>query len=211
MQAGFGTSGAGALGTAFALNELLGTKKSKEELGQIAHKAEVKCRTGLGDVISQLKGGAEIRLEPGAPGFGVIKDFSWPMEELILIATIGTMSTKDIITNSSMIEKINNYSTRLLRELNEKSSLEEFLRVSFEFADKADLMSNKLRKLITYLREDGYSASMAMLGDSLFVIGEIYELEECSNIIDNYDPNAKIWIDSLTNLGPIILDVRVFD
>jgi len=211
IQAGFGTSGAGALGTAFALNELFGTKKSNEELGQIAHKAEVICRTGLGDVISQLQGGAEIRLEPGAPGIGVIKEFSWSIDELILIATIGTMSTKDIITSPKMIEKINRYSNQLLRELNENPSLEEFLRVSFEFADKTGLMSDKLKKLITYLRDDEYSASMVMLGDSLFVVGDIYDLEECSNIIDNYNPNAKIWIDSISNLGPIILDIKIFD
>ena len=211
IQAGFGTSGAGALGTAFALNELFGTKKTEEELGQIAHKAEVICRTGLGDVISQLQGGAEIRLEPGAPGIGVIKGFSWSIDELILVATIGTMSTKDIITNPKMIEKINHYSNQLLRELNENPSLEEFLRVSFEFADKTGLMSNKLKKLITYLREDEYSASMVMLGDSLFVVGDIYDLEECSNIINNYDPNAKIWIDSISNLGPIVLNIKIFD
>ncbi|TET29454.1 MAG: hypothetical protein E3J70_06790 [Candidatus Heimdallarchaeota archaeon] len=211
IQAGFGTSGAGALGTAFALNELFGTKKTEEELGQIAHKAEVICRTGLGDVISQLQGGAEIRLEPGAPGIGVIKGFSWSIDELILVATIGTMSTKDIITNPKMIEKINHYSNKLLRELNENPSLEEFLRVSFEFADKTGLMSNKLKKLITYLREDEYSASMVMLGDSLFVVGDIYDLEECSNIINNYDPNAKIWIDSISNLGPIVLNIKIFD
>ncbi len=211
IQAGFGTSGAGALGTAFALNELFGTKKTEEELGQIAHKAEVICRTGLGDVISQLQGGAEIRLEPGAPGIGVIKEFSWSIDELILVATIGTMSTKDIITSPIMIEKINHYSNQLLRELNENPSLEEFLRVSFEFADKTGLMSYKLKKLITYLREDEYSASMVMLGDSLFVVGDIYDLEECSNIINNYDPNAKIWIDSISNLGPIVLDIKIFD
>ncbi|MBK5113760.1 MAG: hypothetical protein KGD59_00035 [Candidatus Heimdallarchaeota archaeon] len=211
IQAGFGTSGAGALGTAFALNELFETKKSDEELGQIAHKAEVICRTGLGDVISQLQGGAEIRLEPGAPGVGVIKEFSWPIDDLVLLATIETMSTKDIITSPKMIEKINRYSNQLLLELNENPTLEEFLRVSFEFADKTGLMSNKLRKLITYLREDEYSASMVMLGDSLFVVGDIYDLEECSSIIDNYDPNAKIWIDSISNLGPIILDTKIFD
>lgn len=211
IQAGFGTSGAGALGTAFALNELFGTKKTEEELGQIAHKAEVICRTGLGDVISQLQGGAEIRLEPGAPGIGVIKEFSWSIDELILVATIGTMSTKDIITSPTMIEKINHYSNQLLRELNENPSLEEFLRVSFEFADKTGLMSNKLKKLINYLRENDYSASMVMLGESLFVVGDIYDLEECSNIIDNYDPNAKIWIDSISNLGPIVLDTKIFD
>ncbi len=211
MQAGFGASGAGALGVAFALNELFETNKTKQELGQIAHKAEVICRTGLGDVISQLQGGAEIRLEPGAPGIGVIKELIWPKDAFILLATIGTLSTKDIITSPEMIEKINHHSAQLLKELNINPTLEEFLRVSYDFANKTGLMSKELEKLISYLRNDDFSASMVMLGQSLFVVGEIYDLEECRNIIDNYNPNAKIWIDSLSNQGPIILDVNIFD
>jgi hypothetical protein len=50
-----------------------------------------------------------------------------------------------------------------------------------------------------------------MLGESLFVVGEIYDLERCRTIIDNYNPKAKIWIDSISRLGPFILDAKVFD
>lgn len=203
MQAGFGTSGAGAIGTAFALNELMQTNKSKQELGQMAHKAEVDCRTGLGDVIAQIFGGAEIRLEPGAPGIGVIKKLEWPIEQEILTATLGTLSTKDIITSKEMIQKINHYSTKLLGELNDKPSLEAFLRVSYEFASETGLLSGKLKKLVDNLRIENYLASMIMLGQSLFVVGEKEELEECKNIIDNYAPNTKIWISALSNTGPI--------
>jgi len=211
MQAGFGASGAGALGVAFALNELFDTNKTEQELGQIAHAAEVICRTGLGDVISQLQGGAEIRLEPGAPGIGIIKELTWPKEALILLATIGSLSTKDIITSSKMIEKINRHSSELLYDLNKNPILEEFLRVSYEFTCKTGLMTKELKKLISYLRNDDFSASMVMLGQSLFVVGENDDLEECRNIIDNYNPNAKIWIDSLSNQGPIVLDENIFD
>ena len=43
---GLGTSGAGALGTAWSLAKCLGLKKSLTELAQIAHIVEVEHRTG---------------------------------------------------------------------------------------------------------------------------------------------------------------------
>ena len=48
VSAGFGASGAGALSTAFALNELLGEIYEPLKCGQIAHEAEVMNKTGLG-------------------------------------------------------------------------------------------------------------------------------------------------------------------
>ncbi|NHJ03646.1 MAG: hypothetical protein EAX90_02405 [Candidatus Heimdallarchaeota archaeon] len=205
MQAGFGTSGAGAIGTAFALNELLGNNKSNLELGQIAHKAEVSCRTGLGDVIAQMNGFAEMRLEPGAPGIGVIEKLDWPEEEMILTATLGTLSTKDIITNPQMIQKINTYSKKLLEELKSNPTLDEFLRVSYLFASETGLLDGSLKDLIEYLRNENYFTSMIMLGKSLFVVGKFEDLEECRNIINNYNSNAKIWINSISNIGPTVL------
>ena len=206
MQAGFGTSGAGAIGTAFAMNEIMNTNKSAQELGQIAHRAEVDNRTGLGDVIAQMFGGAEIRLEPGAPGIGIIKKLDWPIEQMILTASLGTLSTKDIITSEEMIQKINDFSEKLLIELNVNPTLEEFLRVSYEFASKTGLLSGKLKELVDHLRNEGYFASMIMLGQSLFVVGEQDELVECGRIIENNVPKTKIWISTLSNKGPVKLE-----
>ena len=206
MQAGYGTSGAGAIGTAFALNEILNTNKTHQELGQIAHKAEVSCKTGLGDVIAQMHSSAEIRLEPGAPGIGKIKKLDWPLDQMILTATLGTLSTKEIITSPEMIEKINHYSTKLLAELEQKATLEEFLRVSYEFANNTGLLSGKLKELVDYLRKEGYSTSMIMLGQSLFVVDKLDDLVECEKIINNFNTDAKTWISALSNTGPTKLD-----
>ena len=50
---GLGISGAGALSLALALNELFKTKIGKAQLTEIAKRAEIKCGTGLGDVIAE--------------------------------------------------------------------------------------------------------------------------------------------------------------
>ncbi len=205
IEAGFGSSGAGALGAAFALNELFNAKKSKEELGQIAHQAEVNCRTGLGDVIAQYHGLAEIRLEPGAPGIGVIKQLEWPDERKILSIFLGTMSTKEVITSKSHIEMINQTSEPLLKELHNTPTVDKFVDLSYKFSKKVGLMSEKIETLVEELREYGYSSSMIMIGESVFVVGSNDELKDCTVFLKKQYPNAQFWINSLALTGPIIV------
>jgi pantoate kinase len=73
IGSGYGTSGAGALSLALALNKVFNLGLTRIEAAQVAHIAEVKCKTGLGTVIAETYGGLEIRTKPGAPGIGEIK------------------------------------------------------------------------------------------------------------------------------------------
>ncbi|NHJ46718.1 MAG: hypothetical protein FK733_02910 [Asgard group archaeon] len=205
IQGGFGTSGAGALGTAFALNELFELDKSPEELGQIAHKAEITCKTGLGDVISQLHSQAEMRLDPGAPGIGVIKKIDWPKNQKILSIFHGIMSTKDIITNPKKIEEINTTAFNLLLDLRKNPTLELFLELSYKFATESGLLTGELKELNDFIRAEGYKSSMIMLGGSIFVVDTRDNLKSCSQLISDKYPKAKMWIDSLATKGPRII------
>ena len=65
ITAGFGSSGSGALSLSLALNEILGTRLSRVEAAQIAHIAEIECKTGLGSVFAAENG-----------GFGVLYEWS---------------------------------------------------------------------------------------------------------------------------------------
>ena len=69
---GLGSSSAVALSLSLALDQALNTKLDKNTIGQIAHNAEVNCKTGLGDVLASFHGGFEIRVKPGAPGIGTV-------------------------------------------------------------------------------------------------------------------------------------------
>jgi len=62
---GFGASGAGALGAAYALNSYFDLGLTADQAAAVAHEAEVINRTGLGDVIAQNAGGLVVRLQPG--------------------------------------------------------------------------------------------------------------------------------------------------
>ena len=81
---GLGCSGAVALSLAMALNEALNTNLSKEKVGQIAHNAEVSCKTGLGDVLASYHGGFEIRTKPGAPGIGALEKVESDTEAILI-------------------------------------------------------------------------------------------------------------------------------
>src|SRR5512145_2333 len=68
---GLGSSGAAAVSLSYALNNSLKMGLSKMEAAQVAHCAEIACKTGLGTVAALYTGGYEIRLIPGAPGKGL--------------------------------------------------------------------------------------------------------------------------------------------
>lgn len=205
IQGGFGTSGAGALGTAYALNELFQINKLPIDLGQIAHEAEVVCRTGLGDVISQLQGKAEIRQKPGAPGIGVLSKLDWPENQQVLSVFLGTLSTKDIITNPEQINLINNTSEEMLQKLINNPNLESFLELSYEFALKSKLLYGRMKELVDLVREAGFKSSMVMLGESIFVVDFKAKLVQCQKLIKKYHPKAKMWINPIAEIGPRVI------
>lgn len=209
IQGGFGTSGAGALGTAFAINELFQTNKTPIELGQIAHEIEVICRTGLGDVISQLQGKAEIRLKPGAPGIGVISKLNWPQDQQVLSVFLGTLSTKDVITNQEQIMKINSTAEEMLHKLESNPTLDLFLALSYEFASKSNLIFGRMKELVEIVRNEGFKSSMVMLGESIFVVDIKEQLVQCQKLIQKYHPKAKMWINPLADIGPRIIKKKL--
>ena len=92
---GFGVSGAMALGTALATNDLLDRGLSTYELATVAHGAEVQAGTGLGDVVAQLHGGVPIRLEPGSPQHN--KMDAVPARSRVEFQTFGKLPTSDVI------------------------------------------------------------------------------------------------------------------
>ena len=57
---GLGSSGAAALSLSFALNNALDAGLSSVEAAQIAHKADLACRCGVGTVLAEYHGGFEM-------------------------------------------------------------------------------------------------------------------------------------------------------
>ncbi|MEA2075507.1 MAG: pantoate kinase [Euryarchaeota archaeon] len=180
---GFGASGAGALSTAFALNELLSLDMTVNEVAQIAHCAEVENSTGLGDVIAETYGGVVIRKKPGPPGIGVIDRIPHRNEKISYVA-LGKKSTKTVLREGGgeLKRRINEAGREAMKALMRKPTLETFMRASREFSLRIELISDACKDAIEAVDAEGEVASVAMLGETVFVIGDSEALSEFGEV-----------------------------
>ena len=172
IGAGFGTSAASALSLSLALNEFFDLGFSQNECGQIAHKSEVSLGGGLGDVIGQTGSGLVLRTRPGAPGVGKIQSF----EEDLYVATkfFGKIDTASVIRNPEQKKIISANGHKCLEKFKKDSSVDNFLRLSYEFSLNTKLMTDEVQSLVDYFNsvDDILGASMAMLGNTVFAFAD---------------------------------------
>ena len=178
---GLGASGAGALSTALALNELLSLDMTLNKIAQVAHCAEVENSTGLGDVIGETYGGVVIRKKPGPPGIGMIDKIPHRSEKISYVV-FGKKSTKAVLSDDSMKRRINKAGREAMKELIRKPNLENFMLTSRNFSLRSEIISDKCREAIEAVEAEGQVASVAMLGDTVFVIGTSYVLGEFGEV-----------------------------
>lgn len=167
LGAGFGVSGAMALGTALAVNHAFERGRSENELVTVAHTAEVRAGTGLGDVVAQARGGIPIRLEPGAPGHGALDGV--PETTRIEYVTLGELSTADVLSGDT--ETLSRAGEEALAALVEEPTLTTFMDASRRFARRTDLLTPEVREIVDDVENTGGDASMAMLGRTVFALG----------------------------------------
>jgi pantoate kinase len=190
---GFGASAAGALSTALALNELLARDMTLNEVAQVAHCAEVANSTGLGDVIAETYGGVVIRKKPGAPGIGVIDRIPHLNEKISYVA-LGTKLTKSVLAEggAELKRRINEAGKEALKALVQKPTLATFMRVSREFSLRIELISDTCKDAIEAVAAEGKVASVAMLGETVFVRGESEALREFGDVKESSISDAGV-------------------
>lgn len=167
LGAGFGVSGAMALGTALAANEAFDRRLSENDLITIAHEAEVLSGTGLGDVVAQAHGGVPIRLEPGGPRYNRLDGV--PAGTRVEYLTFGELSTESVLSGDT--ERLTEAGLESLSTLVEEPTLPTFAYVSRRFAREAGLLTDPVREVIEDVSGAGGEASMAMLGHTVFALG----------------------------------------
>src|SRR2546428_2582212 len=170
MGCGYGTSGAGALSLSLALNEALGSNLSHIEAAQIAHKAEVKHRTGLGTVTSAFYGGLVIRTRPGAPGFAEVKKIIPSSSLRVVSGAFGPISTAGVLTDNGLRTQINLCGRSLVSLQIKGPETNTFIRLSRRFAHFLGILSLRLREAITSMQRGQILSSMMMIGESLFTV-----------------------------------------
>ncbi|MDJ1432069.1 pantoate kinase [Halostagnicola sp. A-GB9-2] len=167
LGSGFGVSGAMALGTALAANQVFDRKRSRNELVTLAHTTEVRAGTGLGDVVAQAQGGIPIRLEPGAPGSNELDGI--PARARVEYVSFGQLSTADVLSGET--ETLSVAGEKALEHVIDEPTLETFMDASIGFAREAELLTPAVLETIEAVAERGGRASMAMLGETVFALG----------------------------------------
>jgi len=168
--AGFGASGAGALGCAYALNAHFDLGLTADQAACFAHEAEVCNGTGLGDVVAQNTGGLVVRLEPGGPGIGRIDRIPVPPLPVDYVVR-GPISTRDVLSDKEAMSLVNKAGVAALKELLKRPTLQNFMVVSKRFTEQSGLASDWARDAIEAVEAAGGMASMIMLGDAVFAFG----------------------------------------
>jgi pantoate kinase len=207
IGAGFGVSGAAALGTALAANDALDRGRSENELVRIAHEAEVNRGTGLGDVVAQARGGVPIRVEPGASGVGELDGI--PATARVEYVAFGELSTEAVLGGDTTA--LSAAGEDALARLRADPRLPTLMDAARAFAREADLLVPEVAEAIAAVDEaeggdgggsdggaDDSGAAMAMLGRTVFALGT--ELSDAG-----YDP-AVCRIDAA---GARLVDERV--
>jgi len=167
VGAGYGASGAGALGLALTLGRVLGMRK--EEAVREAHVAEVRNLTGLGDVGAQARGGLVIGVEPGAPPYGRWRRIRVPPGMRVVSCTLGELSTRHILSDPEVRSRSRRLGRKALRKVLAHPTLTTFLRASLEFAEGLGLLDGELREVRElFLKMGAVEATQTMLGRGIF-------------------------------------------
>jgi pantoate kinase len=173
MSQGFGMSAAGALSAALALAEILG--RSREEAIKATHRAEVIHRCGLGDVAGISIGGVNIRTVEGVAPYGRAKRIAKDLE--LVVAVMGSaLPTASVLFNRGLRRAIDLTGAECVDSLVKSPSLANFLRLSREFSEITGLMTDEVELGLRTVDDLGLS-SMIMLGNSIFVTGDLEEAE----------------------------------
>jgi len=180
---GLGSSGAVALSLAFALNKALGTNLSRSQVGQIAHNAEIYCKTGLGTVLSSYHGGFEIRTKQGAPGIGSLRKIHSDYSAIVIC--FSPISTKKIIATE--LSKINGLGGKMVLKLLKTRDQMEFLDMSLEFAKYVDVITPTMQQVIDDLRKHGFKCGVAMFGETVFTLVPSSKKSQVMKIFEKYN------------------------
>jgi pantoate kinase len=204
---GLGSSGAGAWGTALALNQLLESKLTFDKVGQVAHRAEVKSRTGLGTVLGQQRGGIEIRTKSGAPGIGHVDQIPFSPDLRVICSSLGPISTKSMLSDPKVRSKINRFGAGLVQKIINEASPKELMRLSRIFSEKTQLLSQNLKKGLELLDEKGHNdSSMALFGETLFTLVWADEVEDTLRIFREWNRLGETFAAEIDTMGARVLE-----
>ncbi|MEM2896878.1 MAG: hypothetical protein QXG01_04825 [Candidatus Bathyarchaeia archaeon] len=196
IAAGFGTSGAGALTTSLALSKVFGLDLSTNELGMIAHRAEIECKTGLGTVAPLISGsGCVVTVKPGGPGIAIVEKIPLNPNLKLVSGIFSTVQTKEILLAKTKLEIINKAGRRALEKILNDPCLENFLEACKDFAIESKLVTEKTLRLIREVENsEAIGAAQNMIGEAVHAVVDRKDLNEVFEVFKKFLPDERIII-----------------
>jgi len=190
---GLGTSGSGTYSLSLALNKALETQLSHLECREIARLAEIEEGTGLATVIAQTFKGLIMAKKP----YEKREVHEITTNKTAVLAFFEPIETASIIRNPDWQKKINNEGEKCIEELEKEKTVEKFIELSRRFTLTTGLAGKGVRKIMEEIPE----ASMAMLGQTIFILTENPEETE-KQLKEHTD---KTIVSSLSSYGAKLL------
>ncbi len=205
MTAGFGSSGAGALTLALSLNEALRLGLSRIDAAQIAHGAEIECRTGLGSVFAALAGGFGALIKAGGPGVGEAVKYDRSDELAVVYLHFGPMATKDALSDPVIRRRINELGGRYVDQIKDDLRPDLFMELSRRFTEHVGLATHKIRKVFDATDREGYLCTMAMFGETVFALIEDDDAPGLVKVLKRAAPGFKVEVTGIDTVGARLL------
>ncbi len=193
IGAGFGTSAAGALTASLACSRALDLPLTYNQIGRVAHIAEVRCKTGLGTVGPLMLGGCAITVEPGAPGISVIDRIPISDEYRIVAGVFGSTPTKQVLASAEKRREVNRWGRKTLEAILAEPSLANFMACCLDFAEKAGFMTERVRRLVKLAEKSGaIGVAQNMVGEAVHALAFEENVGEIAEAFKQVLPNEKI-------------------
>jgi len=167
IGSGFGSSAAGALGAAFAINDLFNLNVEKFKLAEIAHIAEILSLTGLGTVsgLFSFKGSVGLIIKEGAPGICEIKELNVDEDVIFVSINFKPIEKSSFIVSEEKKKIINEIASDLILKIQEEGTAEALLKYSRIFAERTKIADSFILNLTDYLIKLGFiGATQNMIG-----------------------------------------------
>ena len=198
LGVGYGASAGVTIGGLYFSFIKKGFKVNWDDIGRYAHLAEVKYRTGYGDVITEIYGrGLEIRRKPGAPGIGFLNNISISRKIRVLTITLKKYSTQEMFRIYG--DKIKKYGPIAYNEFIKDPSIEKFGEVSHWFSIKTGMMTKEYEEnvynVLKYGIKNGFVIDFFVKKSLLVVISDE------SGYIDVYNSLKKLGEPSIFTLN----------
>ncbi len=209
IGAGFGTSAAGALTAALAFSKALDLTLTFNQIGKIAHVAEILCKTGLGTVGPLMVSGCVITVEPGAPGIGVIDRIPLSPDYAVVVGFFGPTPTRQILSSEEKRVEINRYGRETLDAILDEPSLENFLACCWDFSEKTGFTTERVKQLAHLAKKAGaIGYAQNMLGEAIHAVAFKENAAAVAEAFKQILPKKNILVSELDFQGARLVGVN---